>query len=59
MIDTMYTHGKAPDVLFQSNDSFSESNSKYHVNIHDKEWPLGYVAIDILLHLHEAQWNSD
>jgi len=47
-----------PEILFQLMDSFSKSNQKYHVNIHNKEWPLGYLAITILLHLHESQRNN-
>ena len=47
-----------PETLYQVIDSFSKSNKKYHVNIHDKEWPLGYIAITILLHLHESQRNN-
>lgn len=49
---------KYPETLFQLIDSFSKSNEKYHVNIHDKEWPFGYLAITILLHLHESQRNN-
>ncbi|CAF4813813.1 unnamed protein product [Rotaria sp. Silwood1] len=48
-----------PETLFQVIDSFSKSTNKYHVNIHKKEWPLGYLAITILLHLHESQQNKD
>jgi len=48
-----------PEILFQVIDSFSKSNEKYRVNIHDKEWPLGYLAITILLHLHESQRNNN
>lgn len=48
-----------PETLFQVIDSFSKENQKYHVNIHDKEWSLGYFAITILLHLHESQRNDD
>ncbi|CAF3765470.1 unnamed protein product [Rotaria socialis] len=44
-----------PEILFQLIDSFSKINDKYHVNIHDNEWPLGYLAITILLHLHESR----
>lgn len=50
--------GKWPNTLFQSNDLFSSSNSKYRVNIHENEWPLGYVALTLLLHLHETQWSN-
>ncbi|CAF1964677.1 unnamed protein product [Rotaria magnacalcarata] len=44
-----------PAVLLKLHDSFSKINDKYHVNIHDNEWPLGYLAITILLHLHESR----
>jgi hypothetical protein len=47
-----------PQTLYQVIDSFSKSNKKYHVHIHDKEWPLGYIAITILLHLHESQRSN-
>ena len=47
-----------PEILYQVIDSFARSNQTYHVNIHDKEWPLGYLAITILLHLHESQRND-
>ena len=48
------TRLSCPETLFQVTDSFSKSNQQYHVNVHDKEWPLGYLAITILLHLHES-----
>ncbi|CAF4369792.1 unnamed protein product, partial [Rotaria sp. Silwood2] len=44
-----------PETLFQVIDSFSKTTKKYHVNIHKKEWQLGYLAITILLHLHESR----
>jgi hypothetical protein len=47
-----------PETLYEVIDSFAKSNETYHVNIHDKEWPLGYLAITILLHLHESQLNN-
>jgi len=65
MIDTIelntneITNINYPETLFQVIDSFSKSNEKYRVNIHDKEWPLGYFAITILLHLHESQRNNN
>ncbi|CAF0929847.1 unnamed protein product [Adineta steineri] len=44
-----------PELLYQVTDSFTKSNKKYHVNIHNKEWALGYLAITILLDLHECK----
>ena len=57
ILDTIDNHGYYPDTLFQIIDSFPQRNSQYHMNIHEKEWPLGYVALTILLHLHELQRN--
>jgi hypothetical protein len=48
-----------PETLYQVIDSFSKSNKKYHVTIHDKEWSLGYLAITILLHLHQSKKDTD
>ncbi|CAF1471750.1 unnamed protein product [Rotaria sordida] len=48
-----------PETLFQVIDSFSKTTNKYHVNIHQKEWSLGYLAITILLHLHESRRDKD
>jgi hypothetical protein len=52
------TNFNYPETLFQVIDSFSKTNQKYHVTIHDKEWALGYLAMTILLHLHESQRND-
>ncbi|CAF3392214.1 unnamed protein product [Rotaria sp. Silwood2] len=49
------TTSNYPETLFQVIDSFSKTTKKYHVNIHKKEWQLGYLAITILLHLHESR----
>jgi hypothetical protein len=57
IIDTIQMNGNYSETLFELIDSFSKSNDKYHVIIHDKEWPLGYLALTILLHLHESQRN--
>jgi hypothetical protein len=43
--------------LFQVIDSFSKANKKYHVTINDKKCQYGYLAIVILLDLHECQRN--
>jgi hypothetical protein len=40
-------------------DSLPKLNKKSHVNIHDKEGSLGYLAITTLLHPHESQLNND
>lgn len=59
MIDTLQTNSdpcsptQCPETLFQMIDSFSKSNKTYHVTINDKEKHLGYLAIVILLDLHE------
>jgi hypothetical protein len=58
MIDIIDSNINYCETLFQLIDLFSKSNETYHVNIHDKEWPLGYLAIIILLHLHESQRNN-
>jgi hypothetical protein len=46
---------QCPETLFQVIDSFSKSNKTYHVTINDKEKHLGYLAIVILLDLHECK----
>ena len=59
MIDPYNTDGSTrPKTLFQLNDIFSKSNETYHMNIHQKEWPLGYVAMTILLYLHERRRDT-
>jgi len=50
-----YSSIQCPETLFQVIDSFSKENKMYHVTINDKENPLGYLAITILLDLHECQ----
>ncbi len=47
----------SPETLFQVIDSFSKTNKNYHVTINDKEKQLGYLAIVILLDLHERKRN--
>ncbi|CAF4231795.1 unnamed protein product, partial [Adineta steineri] len=42
-----------PKTLFQVIDSFTKSNKKYHVTINDTKWQYIYLAITILLDLHE------
>ncbi len=48
---------QCPETLFQVIDSFSKSNKTYHVTVNDKEKQknLGYLAIVILLDLHECK----
>ncbi|CAF1286683.1 unnamed protein product [Rotaria magnacalcarata] len=46
---------QCPETLFQVIDSFSKFNKTYHVTINDKEKQLGYLAIVILLDLHECK----
>ncbi|CAF1488704.1 unnamed protein product [Adineta steineri] len=48
-----------PETFCQVNDYFSKLNKIYHVNIEVEQWPLGYLAVIILLHLHESQRNVD
>ena len=61
MIDTIHTNSdsnsftQCPETLFQMIDSFSKSNKTFHVTINDKEKQLGYLAIVILLNLHESK----
>ncbi|CAF1315884.1 unnamed protein product [Adineta steineri] len=50
-----YTALQCPETLFQVIDSFSKTNQTYHVTISDKEKQFGYLAIVILLDLHECQ----
>jgi hypothetical protein len=50
-----YSPIQCPETLFQVIDSFSKSNKTYHVTINDKEKQLGYLAIVILLDLHECK----
>lgn len=50
-----YSTLQCPETLFQVIDSFSKSNKTYHVTINDKEVQLGYLAIAILLDLHECK----
>jgi ASC-1-like (ASCH) protein len=52
-----YSAMQCPETLFQVIDSFSKSNKTYHVTINDKENQFGYLAISILLHLHECKRN--
>lgn len=44
---------QCPETLFQVIDSFSKLNKNYHVTINDKDKHIGYLAIVILLDLHE------
>lgn len=53
MVDTNVD--QYPETLFQVIDSFSKSNKTYHVTINDREKQLGYLAIVILLDLHECK----
>jgi hypothetical protein len=46
---------QCPETLFQVIDSFSKANKAYHVTINDKEKHFGYLAIVILLDLHECK----
>ena len=50
-----YAGIECPETLFQVTDSFSKSNKTYHVTVNDKEKQLGYLAIIILLDLHECK----
>jgi hypothetical protein len=50
-----YSMLQCPETLFQVIDSFSKLNQTFHVTINDKEQQLGYLAIVILLDLHECK----
>ena len=41
--------------LFQVNNTFSRSTTKYHVTIDDTQSTYGYLIIVMLLHLHECE----
>ena len=45
----------SPETLFEVIDLFSESTKVYHVTVNDKKEHLGYLAIVILLDLHECR----
>ncbi|CAF1167610.1 unnamed protein product [Adineta ricciae] len=51
--NSQYPALQCPETLFQVIDSFSKSNSTYHVTINDQEKQFGYLAIVILIDLHE------
>lgn len=42
-----------PNILLQTNDTFSQSNREFHVTINHIECQYGYLALAILLILHE------
>jgi hypothetical protein len=56
IIDTAESNDR-PKTLFEVVDSFSKLNEKYHVTINEKKWQYGYLAIVILLDLHERKRN--
>jgi len=56
IIDTAKSNDR-PKTLFEVVDSFSKLNEKYHVTINEKKWQYGYLAIVILLDLHERKRN--
>jgi hypothetical protein len=43
-----------PETLFQVIDSFSKTNEKYNVVISNNEEQVGYLALAIILDLHEC-----
>jgi hypothetical protein len=62
ILDTINSNNSSiihhPKTLFQVIDTFSKSNKKYHLTINDKKWQYVYLAITILLDLHERKRNS-
>ncbi|CAF1071577.1 unnamed protein product [Didymodactylos carnosus] len=42
-------------VLIQVSDLFSKLTNTYHVTVNDDKYPLGYLAIAVLLDLHERK----
>lgn len=46
-----------PETLFQVLDSFSKLTKTYHITIRDKKSEYGYLAIVVLLYLHECKWK--
>jgi hypothetical protein len=56
IIDTVQSNNY-PKTLFQVVDSFLKSNKNYHVTINDEKCQYGYLAIVILLDLHECKRN--
>ncbi|UJR14436.1 hypothetical protein I4U23_001433 [Adineta vaga] len=53
-----YSTTNYPELLYQVIDTFSKANKKFHVTIHEREWSLGYLAITILLDLHECERST-
>jgi hypothetical protein len=47
-----------PKTLLQAADKISKSNKKYRLTINDAKWEPGYLAMVILLNLHECQRNT-
>ena len=56
ILDTLQTRNSScPGVLFQTNDAFSQLNRQFHLTINHLKWQYGYLALVILLILHEDQ----
>lgn len=55
IIDIDPSQNSYSETLFELADSICKLNKTYHVNIHNKEWPLAYFAVTILLYLHETR----
>ena len=47
-----------PQTLYQVNEAFTNETKTYHLTIHDDERQYIFLAITILLHLHERKRNS-
>ncbi|CAF1294563.1 unnamed protein product [Adineta ricciae] len=47
-----------PQTLYQVNEAFTSETKTYHLTIHDDERQYIFLAITILLHLHERKRNS-
>lgn len=57
LIDALQLNSNAevncPDTLFQISDAFTSSNKQYHVTINDDKRQYAYLAITLLISLHE------
>ncbi|UJR23693.1 hypothetical protein I4U23_026675 [Adineta vaga] len=56
---TTSTQYNCPETLFEVIDTFAKSNKEYHITINDGENQYSYLAVTILLHLHERQRNKN
>lgn len=52
-----HQHFQCPNTLFQVADLFSKTTDTYHVTIDDRQIQMGFLAMVILLDLHECHRN--